>query len=178
MKSASRRSPAQDADRALGFYKDLNDPAYIGPLWHILGLAQMISTDIDRIVRRFGLSSADLVLLGTIRVASPDALRATDLAEKLHISGAALSARIARLTRLELLVQTRCDGDRRSTELALTAAGTEISDAATRAVAGDAAFSRRYGQLSDSEQGSLAAILAKLHDLLDRDFLPTLRDVR
>lgn len=176
MKRTSRRSPAQDAERALSFHRNLEDPAFIGPLWHILGLAQMISTDIERIVRPLGLSSADLVLLGTIRVASPDALRATDLAAKLHVSNAALSARIARLTRMELLVQARREDDRRSTELTLTSAGVELSDQATRAVASDAAFSRRFGELSHSERESLAAILARLHNLVDRDFLPTLRD--
>lgn len=176
VKQTSRRSPAQDADRALGFHQNLDDPAFIAPLWHILGLAQMISTDIERIVRPLGLSSADLVLLGTIRVASPDALRATDLAAKLHVSGAALSARIARLTRMELLIQRRRDDDRRSTELTITAAGVELSEQATRAVASDAAFSRRFGELSQSERKSLAAVLARLHNLVDRDFLPTLRD--
>lgn len=177
MKPISRRSPAQDADRALGVYEALDDPAYIGPLWHVLGLAQMISTDIDRIVRRMGLSSADLILLGTIRVAAPAALRPTDLAEKLHVSGAALSTRIARLTRLGLLAQMRRDDDRRSMELTLTEAGMVLSDEATRAIAGEATFPRRYNQLSEGERKTLAAILGKLHDLLDRDFLPTLREV-
>lgn len=177
MKVRSRRSPAQDADRALDVHQNLEDPSFIGPLWHILGLAQMISTDIERIVRPLRLSAADLVLLGTIRVASPDALRATDLAAKLHVSSAALSTRIARLTRMELLVQRRRDDDRRSMELTITAAGIELSDQATRAVASDAAFSRRFGELSSAERESLVSALSRLHDLIDRDFLPTWRDI-
>jgi DNA-binding MarR family transcriptional regulator len=175
MKRASRRSPAQDTDRAMNFYQNLKDAAFIGPMWHILGLAQMISTDIERIVRPLGLSSADLVLLGTIRIASPEVLRATDLAAKLHVSSAALSTRVARLTRKKLLTQWRRDDDRRSTELTITAAGVELSDQATRAVADAAAFSRRFGQLSLGERESLADVLAKLHNLVDRDFLPASR---
>lgn len=179
MRSIPRQPPAQDAIRAVGFYKatrDGLDAGFVGPLWHFLGLAQMISTDIDRIARRRGLSSADLVLLGTMRVAAPDTLRPTDLAAKMHVSAAALSARIGRLESLGLIVRQRRTGDRRALELALTDAGVAVSDQATEDVAKEASFARRYGQLSEAEHASLGQILGKLHDLVDRDFLPTIRE--
>lgn len=143
--------PDQDARRARSFYEASGaDPGFIGPLWHVLGLAQMLTTDIDRIVRSSGLSAADLVLLGTIRIAAPDVLRSTDLAAKLHGSGAALSARIARLERLGLVRRHGQAGDRRALDLTLTKAGEVLSDQATNAVADEAAFARRFRQLNRS----------------------------
>ncbi|XJJ69541.1 MarR family transcriptional regulator (plasmid) [Novosphingobium sp. BL-8A] len=151
------------------------DPGFIGPLWHVLGLAQMLTTDIDRIVRSTGLSAADLALLGTIRIAAPDVLRSTDLAAKLHVSAAALSARIARLEHLGLVRRRGQEGDRRALEVILTEAGEAMSDETTHAVSDEAAFARRFRALPQEEQAALASILGKLHDLVDRDYLPTNR---
>lgn len=177
-RTMQRQVPDRDARRARSFYEARGadfDPTFIGPLWHVLGLAQILTTDIDRIVRPTGLSAADLVLLGTIRIAAPDILRSTDLAAKLHVSGAALSARIARLEGLGLVRRHGQSRDRRALDLTLTEAGEALSDQATSAVAREAAFARRFRQLPVEEQEALTAVLGKLHGLVDRDFLPTSR---
>lgn len=179
MRSSRRRKPRQDADRALNFYEATDkkfDADYIGCLWHVLGLARMISTEVDRIVRQLGLSAADLTLLGTIRVAAPDALRPTDLAAKLHISSAALSPRIARLIQLGLIARNECAADRRAMELRLTDAGTTLSDRVTAEVAAQSGFARRFRQLAEEEREMLTSMLGKLHDLVDRDFVTSLRE--
>ena len=178
MSLKSRKLPAEDAARALGFYEVRGedfDPGHIALLWHVLGLAQMISTDIERIVRPLGLSAADLVLLGTIQVAAPDTLRPTDLAEKLHVSTAALSTRIARLVRLGFIKRRQRAHDRRAVELKLTDRGIKLADQAAEQVANQSAFACRYRQLPEDEAGAMARVLGKLHDLVDRDFLPTRR---
>jgi DNA-binding MarR family transcriptional regulator len=173
-----RPFPVEDARRAQSFYADNGadfDPAYIGPLWHVLGLAQMISTDVDRILRPGGLTFADLVLLGTIRIAAPAVLRASDLASKLHISEAALSGRIARLERLGLVQRHKVKADRRAQDIMITDAGATLSDQATRVVARQASFAQRFRQLPEAEREALITSLGQLHDLVDRDFLPVSR---
>jgi len=178
VKATQRQVPDHDARRARSFYETKGsdfDPGFIGPLWHVLGLAQMLTTDIERIVRSTGLSAADLTLLGTIRIAAPEVLRSADLAAKLHVSPAALSARTARLEQLGLVRRQGQAQDRRALEITLTEAGEALSDEATGAVAGESAFACRFRQLPPDEQVALSVILGKLHDLVDRDYLPEIR---
>lgn len=151
------------------------DASHFATMWHIIGLGHRIAMDLDGIAKRYGLSSADLHTLGTIRVCGPATLRATDLAAKLRVSNAVLSHRVAKLQRLGLLSRTSLPTDKRAYSLALTPDGIARIDAAVADVSRDGQFSRGHTKLAEQDQRFVSQILAKLYDEMERSFLPTPR---
>jgi DNA-binding MarR family transcriptional regulator len=167
-------TPLSDVEAGMAFYGGLLpglDIHKLAPMWHIFNVGHMVAVDLDRIASRFGLSIADVHLLGTVRIEREEPIRATDLASTLDVSQAALSIRIRRLERAGLLIKTMIAGDRRAFALALTAQGLQIADAAVAAFARDAKLVRALGRLADDDLGNLTRIMGTLHDAMDRMIL-------
>jgi len=80
-----------------------------------------LGIDLDRVCRLYGLSIADVNVIGALRDGKQ--LRATDLARRLHVSNAVLSPRVAKLEKRSFLVRIPSDADRRAFELKLTPKG-------------------------------------------------------
>jgi DNA-binding MarR family transcriptional regulator len=173
-----KRRPVEELEAGRAFYAQLApdlDVSHFAAMWHLFNVGHLVSTDLDRVAGRYGLSIADLHLLGTLRIDRPARLRATDLAFTLHVSNAVLSARIARLERLGFVVRTPSGSDRRAFELTVTERGAEIAEAAVAEIARSSQFVQRLRRLTEADQAALARILGELHDLMDRDFIPTPR---
>jgi DNA-binding MarR family transcriptional regulator len=168
-------NPAAEADVGRDFYAGVApdlDVGFFSPMWHLISLGHLVATDLDRIARRHGLSIADLLVLGAMRIAGPERLRATDLALRLHITNAALSPRIARLARAKLLERVPTAADKRAHDLVLTEEGAVKTDAAIAEVSRTGQFARNFVKLSDADRAGIARTLGLLHDMADRDFVP------
>ena len=135
--------------------------------WHLFKLGHFITVDVDRIARRFGLSIADIHLLGTIRV-NAATMRANDLAQTLDVSPAALSTRVHRLVEDGLLLRSPHPTDRRAHQLRLTERGAEIADRSTECLARDTKAVQAYARLSSEELAELTRLLGELHEAFDR----------
>ena len=166
--------PAEEAQSGRALYAEIAPDVDVGhsaTMWHLLSLGHMVSTDLDRIAKRHGLSLADLLLLGGLRVAHPQSLRATDLARMLRVSNAVLTTRVARLERGGLLHRAPNQTDRRAFELTVSAAGVAKVDAAIADISRDGQVARWHRRLSAEDGVAVARILGELHDLMDRDFV-------
>lgn len=169
-----KRRPAEEAESGRVLYAEIAPDVDVGhsaTMWHLLSLGHMVSTDLDRIAKRHGLSLADLLLLGGLRVAHPQSLRATDLAQMLRVSNAVLTTRVARLERAGLLHRAPNQTDRRAFELTVSAEGVAKVDAAIADISRDGQVARWHRRLSSEDSAAVARILGGLHDLLDRDFV-------
>ena len=73
MKSPER-CLTDDVNDAMAFYATLGlDVRYFAALWHTFNVGHILTTDLDRICRRHGLSIADFNLLGALRIDRPAA---------------------------------------------------------------------------------------------------------
>lgn len=176
----SRHEPRAIDEIAVGrtFYEQIApdmDASHFATMWHITGLGHRLAMDLDRIARRYGLSSADLHVMGTMRVCGPATLRATDLASKLRVSNAVLSHRVAKLQQLGLLCRTRIAADRRAFALSLTPEGMVRIDAAVSDISREGHFVRGHLKLAPHEQAMVGDILARLYAEMEREFLPAAR---
>lgn len=163
--------PVEDAEAARAFYAEAApalDLGHLAAMWHLVGLGHLVSTDLDRIAGEHGLSSADLYLLGTLRVIGP--LRATDLALKLHLSQAVLSGRVVKLEELGLLVRERIVSDKRAFKLRVTAQGAAQADAVVAETSRKGRFALAHAALSDDDRAALARVLGHLHEAVARHF--------
>jgi DNA-binding MarR family transcriptional regulator len=163
--------PIDDVSDAMAFYATLGlDVRYFSALWHTFNVGHILSTDLDRICHQHGLSIADFNLLGALRIDRPRRLRPTDLAATLHVTQAALSARIARLERDGFLVRSPTAGDRRASMLHLTPKGARTTEAVFSCVEHDSQFVRQFNRLSEEDRLALGRIMGELHSQLDREF--------
>lgn len=166
--------PAEEAESGRALYAEIVPDVDVGhsaTMWHLLSLGHMVATDLDRIARRHGLSLADLMLLGGLRMAHPQSLRATDLAQKLRVSNAVLSTRVARLEGAGLLHRAPNPTDRRAFELTVSADGVAKVDAAIADISRDGQVARWHRRLTFEDGAAVARILGEFHDLMDRDFV-------
>jgi DNA-binding MarR family transcriptional regulator len=111
--------------------------------------------------KRHGLSRADWDVLASLRREGPPyTLSPTALYRALMRTSGAMSQRLARLEREELIERTLDPGDRRGIVVRLTDKGREVSD---RIAADHLANERELlAPLSKKEQRALAALLRKL----------------
>lgn len=168
------KRPVEQQEDASAFYAALNvDVSYYPALWHTFKVGHLMTTDLDRICRAHGLNIADAHLMGAVRIEAQP--RATDLAQLLNITNAALSTRIKKLASKGLLESIPCVSDRRSTTLRLTPKGIRSLDAAINAIGKEAYFVRCFRELSEKDRDDLGRIMGKMHNLLDRNFLSTIR---
>ena len=96
--------------------------------WHTFSVGHMLTNDLGRICRQFGLSIADFYLMGALRIDRPQPLRATDLAVTLQVSNGALTARVVKLGEKGLLTKSPAPGDARAFTLELSPEGAAIVD--------------------------------------------------
>lgn len=164
--------------------RDIRDMAYSGladdlrfvpAIWHLSRVSHLAEKDLERVCRNFGLSSADINVLGALWNSTEGVLRATDLADMLRVSNAVLSPRVAKLARKGLLEKQPSATDRRATGIGLTWRGTETIKSAFKAISDETNFVRYFGELSEREQKDLIRILHKLHDEMLRDYSPRSR---
>jgi len=170
--------PIEQQQAASEFYAALGiDVSYFAAIWHTYKVGHLLMADLDRICLSRGLSMADVHLMGAVRLDATGQLRATDLAQTLHVSNAVLSTRVAKLERQGLVVRAPSVVDRRAFVLSLTAAGAEALDAAIDAIRRQAHFVRAYDRLTERDKAELSRIMGELHSELDREFVSAVRSV-
>lgn len=169
---AQPKRPIAEVKTAQAFYAGHGqDVTYFSALWHTFNVGHMLTTDLDRICRGYGLSIADFNLMGALRIERLQQLRATDLAVTLQVSNAALTARIARLAQMGLLVKAPSESDGRAFTLQLTPEGVRKVDAIHFAMARKSHFVRHFHQLPAEDRAALERIMGELHTQLDRYFI-------
>lgn len=144
------------------------DTSHFGAMWHLVTIAHLAMADLDRIAAGQSLSIADLVLLGTIGIERDQPLRPTDLARKLFISNAVLTARVERLGKAGLLVREKSPDDRRAYRLRITPAGNGIVEEAIVRISRESAFVRSLRRIGETDRQTLERILGALHGELLR----------
>jgi DNA-binding MarR family transcriptional regulator len=176
MSAAKPHLPVAQLQAGAAFFAGRGlDVAHFGPMWHVMKVAQLVETELNRIAAQHGLSIADFHLLGALMMEADRPMRATDLALALNVSNAALTARIRKLADAGLVVGETALDDRRATVLSLTAKGAEIVLAIGGAIEKEGHFVRYFRGLPDADQQALGRILGELHTLMDRHFLPASR---
>ncbi len=163
--------PVDQEKAASAFYAALDmDVSYFPAIWHTYKVGHLLMTDLDRICRAQGLSMADIHMMGAVRVGN-GLLRATDLAQTLHVSNAVLSARVTKLEGTGLIERLPCGDDRRAHSLKLTAEGIAKLDAAIAMIGEHAQFVKSWRRLSDHDRSELERIMGEFHNQLDREFI-------
>ena len=175
MSATKPRAPVDQLSAGSAFFAGMGlDVRHFGPMWHVMKVAQLVETDLNRIAGQHGLSIADFHLLGALMMDAEKPMRPTDLALALNVSNAALTARIRKLADKGLVVGEK-GGDRRVTVLRLTAKGSDVVLAIGAAIEREGHFVRYFRGLPDADQGALGRIMGELHTLMDRHFLPASR---
>jgi DNA-binding MarR family transcriptional regulator len=143
------------------FYDRLNlDVSYMSAMWGAFTVGHLLGIDLDRVCRLYGLSIADVNAIGALRDGKQ--LRATDLAQRLHVSNAVLSPRIAKLEKRGFLLRIPSAADRRAFELKLTPKGAELIEAVIADISRHARFVRSFHRLSEQDRKDLARIMGAL----------------
>lgn len=170
--STQPKRPIEEVKVARTFYAGQgHDVTYFSALWHTFNVGHMLSIDLDRICRGYGLSIADFNLMGALRIERLQQLRATDLAVTLQVSNAALTARIARLEADGMISKSLSRSDRRASTLQLTAEGIRKVDAIHVAMSRESHFVRYFHALAPEDRAALERIMGELHTKLDRHFV-------
>lgn len=151
------------------------DVRHYGALWHVYKIGQLMTTDLNDICGRHGISLSDFHLLGALLMEAPKPLRATDLAEALNVSNAALSQRIKRISIVGLLHCNPSPSDKRTKLLTISEAGKMLVERVGRDLEEQGRFAAHYRRLSVEDQNHLDRIASELHTQLSRDFLPAPR---
>lgn len=173
---APPRAPVAQLAAGSSFYAAAGmDVRHFGPMWHVMKVAQLVETQLNRISARHGLSIADFHLLGALMMEPDRTLRPTDLAHALSVSNAALSARIGKLDDRGLIVRGGGGADRRALLLRLTDDGAQMVVAIGAAIEQEGHFVRHFRALDTADQQALERILGRLHTDMDRHFLPVAR---
>ncbi len=172
----SKRGPIGQVEKGSAYFGTLGlEVDHFAPLWHLLKIAQLLETELNRLSARHGLSIADFHLLCALMMEGEDAVRATDLAHALNVSDAALSGRLRRMVAMELVDRHADPDDRRSHRLIVTETGVEAVQGIARAIEQDASFISWFRRLQQEDREQLAALLGDFHTFLNRDFLPVNR---
>lgn len=175
-RSARPPRPVDQLEAGKAFFAAMGlDVSHFGAVWHIFKVGQLMATDLNRVSSLHGLSIADFHLLGALMMRAPEPMRATDLANALNVSNAALSGRVKKLTQQQLVTSTATQADRRTRLLHLTDAGAQKVQNIGRSLEDIGRFVRHYRQLPEDDRVALDRIMGRLHTLLDRDFLPAQR---
>jgi DNA-binding MarR family transcriptional regulator len=151
------------------------DVRHFGAIWHVFKIGQLMTTDLNDLCGRHGISLADFHVLGALLMEAPKPLRATDLAEALNVSNAALSKRINRLSVTGLLRCAPSPSDKRTKLLTISDAGRKLAERVGKELEEQGSFAAHYRRLSPEDQGHLDRITSHLHEQLSRDFLPAPR---
>lgn len=144
------------------------DTAPVAVVARIGRTATYLDRGLDETFREFGLTRESFDVLATLRRSGPPyRLSPTDLYRASMRTSGAITNRLRRLER-DGLVERRADPrDGRGQQVALTAAGRTLIDAAAPAHLENER--RLLAPLSDTEQQTLAALLKKLLVAFERD---------
>ena len=143
------------------FYDHLDlDVSYMPAMWGAFTVGHLLGIDLNRVCRLYGLSTADVNAIGALRDAKQ--LRATDLAQRLHVSNAVLSPRVIKLEKRGFLMRISSAADRRAFDLKLTPKGTELIEAVIADISRHARFVRAFLRLSEQDRKDLARIMGAL----------------
>jgi DNA-binding MarR family transcriptional regulator len=176
MLTESKRRRLEEVATARAFYAALGqEVGYFAALWHTFNVGRMLSTDLDRICRKHGLSLADFTLMGALRIDRAVPMRATDLAVTLQVANSALTERVSKLIAAGIVLKTPAPDDRRAFTLQLTPQAAALVEAIHSALAQDSLFVRAVNRLSEADRAALERIMAELHGGLDRHFVDGLR---
>jgi DNA-binding MarR family transcriptional regulator len=130
----------------------------VTPLWR---LAKLFADDRNRVLRKAGIDAATLDLLSVIRRSGPPyALTTRQIAERTLVTAGAISQRIARAERDQLVERSPAPTGRRRVLVSLTPAGHALIERSVDAVLGREAS--LVSCLSAEERETLIALLAKL----------------
>ncbi|MFD2767156.1 MarR family winged helix-turn-helix transcriptional regulator [Micromonospora eburnea] len=116
---------------------------------------------VGTVLKRFGLSIADFDVLNTLRrVGDQQGSKPSDLARSSLITTGAMTSRLDRLERAELIRRTPDPADRRGVLVRLTSRGSEVAGQALRELIGaNEAF---LEPLSGQQRDSIASALRQL----------------
>lgn len=139
---------------------DLN-PSPMGVVGRISRAAQILSRALEATFATFELNGGEFDVLATLRRTGPPfRLTPTALFTELMLSSGAMTNRLDRLERADLIARLPDLADRRGTLVELTPKGRELVDAAVAAHLDNE--HRLLAALSDAEQEQLADLLRKL----------------
>jgi DNA-binding MarR family transcriptional regulator len=130
----------------------------VTPIWR---LAKLFADDRGRVLSAAGIDAATLDLLSVIRRAGPPySLSTREIAQRTMVTAGAISQRVARAERDDLVRRAPGTAGRRTVLVSLTPQGHELIERGVDAVLGrEAAL---IASLSKQEQTTLATLLDKL----------------
>ena len=150
--------PAEATDH---FYDHLDlDVSYMPAMWVAFTVGHLLDNDLNRVSRLYGLSIADVNAIGAL--CDGKQLRATDLAQRLHVSNAVLSPRVVKLEKRGFLMRISSAADRRAFDLKLTPKGAGLIEAVIADISRHGRFVRAFLRLSEQDRKDLARILGAL----------------
>lgn len=125
---------------------------------------QAVDSHSRRLVQRTGLSVPQLLALQTLAEA-PSPLGTSELAQRMHLSQATVSALVDRLEARGLVERRREGADRRRVQISLTDAARMVLAAAPPTL--DDGFIARLAELPDDELQDIARALRRLSGLVE-----------
>lgn len=176
-KTGSRkRGPVGQVQKGSAYFGALGmEVGHFAPLWHLLKVAQLLETELNRISARSNLSISDFHLLCALMMEDDEPVRATDLAHMLNVSDAALSIRVRKLAAMEMVERRDHPQDQRAHLLRIAARGLAAVQDVASAIEKDASFISWFRQLPNEDRQKLGDMLGSFHIFLNRHFLPISR---
>lgn len=143
------------------------DPAPQAVIGRLHRVAALVSTRLDTVFARFGLSDPEFDLLATLRRAgAPYERAAGELAAHTMVTAGGLTKRVDRLIARGLVERDAASDDGRRRHVRLTAAGVELIDRAIEEhLRNEKAILEEIGE---ADSTALEAILTRWLHLLDR----------
>jgi DNA-binding MarR family transcriptional regulator len=144
------------------------DTSSLGVLARVSRLAKVAQENAEAVLRQFGLSEVEFLLLAAIRMTPDQHPSPRDLLGSLMVTSGGLTNRIDRLSALGLVARIANPGDRRGILLELTDSGRELVDRVTTA------YVENQNKVLDTaldkgERDTLATLLRKLLSWLVED---------
>ena len=144
------------------------DTSSLGVLARVSRLAKVAEENAEAILRQFGLSEVEFLLLAAIRTTPDQHPAPRDLLGLLMVTSGGLTNRIDRLEKIGLVERIANPGDRRGILLQLTDAGRELVDRVTTAYV-ENQNTVLDTALDKDERAMLATLLNKLLSWLVAD---------
>lgn len=173
-RSADRTFVTDPLDRGKHYFREAvpgMDTDYFGSMWHALAIAQIVWRDIDDIAAGYGVSGSDIFVLASLLIEEERSPRPTDIARMLFVTAAAISIRVAKLSKSGLVERVPAPEDQRTVHLRVTARGRDLTLSAMDRIARTCSFARAYRGLTETDSAGLETLLRTLHAAMERDFV-------
>ncbi|MFV3075038.1 MarR family winged helix-turn-helix transcriptional regulator [Niveispirillum fermenti] len=173
-RSTDRTFVTDPLERGRHYFRDAIpgiDTGYFGPMWHALAIAQIVWRDIDDIAAGYGVSGSDIFVLAALLIEEDRSPRPTDLARMLFVTAAAISVRVAKLSKSGLVERVPAPDDHRTVHLRVTGKGRELTLSAMERIARTCSFARACRDLTATDSTDLETLLRTVHVAMERDFL-------